>query len=57
MLVKQGVEHNKAQPVAEDEGAEGGGEEDDCGAEFKPIVQLSEVETVSGEEAETVLSD
>ena len=39
-----------------EEGAAAEGEED-CSAEFKPIIQLSEVESVSGEEAETVLCD
>ena len=32
-------------------------EEEDCSAEFQPIVQLQEVETVSGEEAENILGD
>lgn len=53
----QGVEQPAAQPEAEDDGAGAGGEEDECAAEFKPLVQLSEVETVSGEEAETALCD
>jgi len=40
-------------------GAEGGegGADDECQAEFKPVVQLAEVETVSGEEAEEALCD
>ena len=38
------------------EGTAGEGEED-CSAEFKPLVQLEEVERVSGEEAEDVLLD
>lgn len=32
-------------------------EEEECSAEFQPIVQLQEVETVSGEEAENILGD
>jgi hypothetical protein len=35
----------------------GAGGEEDCAAEFKPVVQLQEVETTTGEEAETVLAD
>ena len=37
--------------------AEEHAEEEDCSAEFQPIVQLQEVETVSGEEAENILTD
>lgn len=40
----------------EEDDAAGGGE-DECQAEFKPVVQLAEVETVSGEEAEEALCD
>ena len=36
---------------------EEGADEEDCSAEFQPLVQLNEVETVSGEEAENVLVD
>lgn len=37
---------------------EGTGEtEEECQAEFRPIVQLEEVERVSGEEGETTLAD
>ncbi|KAK9827739.1 hypothetical protein WJX81_008169 [Elliptochloris bilobata] len=46
-------------PAEHEEGAEEGtaeGEED-CSAEFKPLVQLEEVERVSGEEAEDVMLD
>ena len=55
----QGVEQPAAQPEAEEDGAAAaaGGEDDECAAEFKPLVQLSEVETVSGEEAEAALCD
>ncbi|KAK9812010.1 hypothetical protein WJX73_008384 [Symbiochloris irregularis] len=53
----KGVEQPAAQPEAEEDGAGAGGEDDECAAEFKPLVQLSEVETVSGEEAETALCD
>ena len=48
------------QPAEHEEGAEEGtaGEgEEDCSAEFKPLVQLEEVERVSGEEAEDVMLD
>lgn len=53
----QGVESSRSPAQPEEDGAEGGGDDDECGAEFKPIVQLSEVETVSGEEAEAALCD
>ena len=54
----QGVEQSKVQPEAEEDGAvEASAEDDECAAEFKPLVQLSEVETVSGEEAEAALCD
>lgn len=33
------------------------GTEEECKAEFKPIVQLEEVEVKSGEEEETALFD
>ena len=36
---------------------EEGADEEDCSVEFQPLVQLNEVETVSGEEAENVLVD
>ena len=36
---------------------EEGAEEEDCSAEFQPIVQLNEVETETGEESETILVD
>lgn len=48
-------EHDAAEGGAE-EGTAGEGEED-CSAEFKPLVQLEEVERVSGEEAEDCLVD
>lgn len=38
-----------------DDGEEAG--EEDCSAEFKPIVQLDEVEVSTGEEDETALFD
>ena len=38
-------------------GGEGDGADDEFQAEFKPVVQLAEVETVSGEEAEEALCD
>ena len=49
---KQPAEHEEAG----EEGTAGEGEED-CSAEFKPLVQLEEVERVSGEEAEDALLD
>ena len=57
MLLPQGVEQTKSQPDADEEAGEAAGDDEECGAEFKPLVQLSEVETVSGEEAETSLCD
>jgi len=51
--VEKPAEHDAEAP---EEGAAGEGEED-CSAEFKPLVQLDEVERVSGEEAEDVLLD
>ena len=48
------------QPAEHEEGGEeatAGEGEEDCSAEFKPLVQLEEVERVSGEEAEDVLLD
>jgi len=52
-VVEKPAEHDAEAP---EEGAAGEGEED-CSAEFKPLVQLDEVERVSGEEAEDVLLD
>eukprot|EP00884_Botryococcus_braunii_P019437 jgi/Botrbrau1/6177/Bobra.0344s0017.1 len=40
---------------ADDDG--GADAEEECAAEFKPLVELQEVETVSGEEEENVLSE
>ncbi|KAG2487841.1 hypothetical protein HYH03_013558 [Edaphochlamys debaryana] len=40
-----------------DEEGEGGAAEEECQAEFKPVVQLEEVETKSGEEDEEALVD
>ncbi len=51
--VEKPAEHDAE---AQEEGPAGEGEED-CSAEFKPLVQLDEVERVSGEEAEDVLLD
>ena len=53
----QGIEQPKAKTEGEEDGGEAAGDDDECGAEFQPIVQLSEVETVSGEEAETAQCD
>ena len=57
--VCQGVEASKPTQPEEAAGApeEGGEGEEDCSADFKPLVQLSEVESVSGEEAEAQLCD
>ena len=41
----------------EEDGDEAAPEEEECAAEFKPIVQLEEVEVTSGEEHETCLFD
>jgi Ran-binding protein 1 len=43
----------------EDDGGEedGAAGEEECQAEFKPIVQLEEVETLTGEEDEAALVD
>lgn len=52
-----------AKPAEGDDGAEGGADDDapaaeeECQAEFKPVVQLEEVETRSGEEDEEALVD
>ena len=40
-----------------DEGENGGEEEEECAAEFKPVVQLDEVEVSTGEEEEEALFD
>lgn len=39
------------------EGAEDATAEEECAAEFKPVVQLEEVEVTSGEEEEEALFD
>ena len=41
----------------EEEGEEAAGPEEECAAEFKPFVQLDEVEVSTGEEEETCLMD
>lgn len=55
----QGLE--AAKPAQQADGEEAAGTaaegEEDCSAEFKPLVQLDEVERVSGEEAEDMLLD
>lgn len=45
----EGVQANETE---EEGGAEA---EEECGAEFKPLVELQEVETVSGEEEENLV--
>ena len=55
----------KAEPRAEggeggegeDGGDEGAADEEECAAEFKPVVQLEEVEVSTGEEEEEALFD
>ena len=42
---------------AENEDEEDAGNDEECGAEYAPVVQLQEVETSTGEEAETALFD
>lgn len=42
-------------PAEEDDGA--AAPEEECQAEFKPVVQLEEVETTTGEEDETALAE
>ena len=53
----QGVEAAKPAQSAEAAGEEAAEGDEECSADFKPLVQLSEVESVSGEEAETQLCD
>ena len=56
---------SSAAPAAEaggEEGADGGDDdaaaaEEECQAEFKPVVQLEEVETSTGEEDEECMVD
>ncbi len=49
---------NALQQVNDTPPEEGTGEtEEECQAEFRPLVQLEEVEKESGEEGETALSD
>lgn len=45
----------KAEGEGEGEDGEGPAVEEECQAEFKPVVQLDEVETKSGEEDEAAL--
>ena len=60
-----GVSSSSAAPAAEaggEEGADGGDDdaaaaEEECQAEFKPVVQLEEVETSTGEEDEECMVD
>jgi Ran-binding protein 1 len=44
-------------PREEGEEDGGGGDEEECSAEFKPVVQLDEVEVQTGEEGEEVMAD
>lgn len=43
-----------AKPAEEEEGEEGGDPEAECTATFKPLVQLEEVESTTGEEDEDI---
>lgn len=53
LVSKSETETNAAQDGGEDETAQ----EEECAAEFKPVVQLEEVEVSTGEEDETALFD
>lgn len=56
-----GVDTSKSKAVAsqsaENEDEEDAGNDEECGAEYAPVVQLQEVETSTGEETETALFD
>lgn len=54
-LASSSAQKEKEDAGAEDDGGDGGvAEEEECAADFKPVVQLEEQETVTGEENETV---
>lgn len=53
LVTKSETETDAAQDGGEDEAAQ----EEECAAEFKPVVQLDEVEVSTGEEDETALFD
>lgn len=46
-----------ASTSAENEDEEEAGNDEECAAEYTPVVQLQEVETSTGEETETPLFD
>lgn len=46
-----------AAQTSQNEGEEDAGNEEECAAEYAPVVQLQEVETSTGEEAELALFD
>lgn len=56
-----GVDTSKSKAVAstsaENEDEEEATNDEECGAEYTPVVQLQEVETSTGEETETPLFD
>lgn len=56
-----GIDSSKSKAVAsqsaENEEEEDAGNDEECGAEYAPVVQLQEVETSTGEETETALFD
>ena len=56
-----GVDTSKTSAAApqktDNEDEEDAGNDEECGAEYAPVVQLQEVETSTGEEAETALFD
>lgn len=47
----------KTEADGEDDGGEEAGPEEECAAEFKPVVQLDEIEVSTGEEDEETLMD
>lgn len=48
---------NKEEKKDNEDEEEGAAEEEECAAEFKPVVQLEEVEVATGEEDEECLLD
>jgi len=56
-----GIDSSKSKAVAsqsaENQEEEDAGNDEECGAEYAPVVQLQEVETSTGEETETALFD
>ncbi len=56
-----GIDSSKSKAVAsqsaQNEEEEEAGNDEECGAEYAPVVQLQEVETSTGEETEIALFD